>query len=222
MKTVDTYHKILVFDVETTGLDYNQDEIIDFGAVLCENHDGTCKPIKEVNVLVKASRPISPEITDITGITQTMSDGGVTQKSLAKTVRELLEEKPLVIAYNLQFDLSFVSALMARHERDYRFDCDVLDMMTAYKDLYEYPHRLENALERFDLINVSAHRAQADAVATLALLEKMHAVHDVNVYINCIGYHSRYGLRGPTFNHVRYLPQTFQVGRLRDFLNRDE
>ena len=34
------YDRLMLFDTETTGLQYNRDEIIEFAAIVVENPDG--------------------------------------------------------------------------------------------------------------------------------------------------------------------------------------
>ncbi len=220
MKQIDKVKRLVVFDVETTGLNPKVDEIIDFGAVVCERKGEVWHVVENVNTLVQTTRPISPEIVEITGITTAMSVTGIAQHELARTVERLLAPGTLVVAYNLQFDIAFVDALMHRFGAGFKFACDVLDMMTVYKDTHPYPHRLENALERFGIDNVSAHRAHADAVATWDLLVQMQESHDIDAYINVIGYHSRYGLKGPRYDHVVYVPQTFTQGSVKAVLSK--
>ena len=49
----DKYDRLVLFDTETTGLDYSRDEIIEFAAVVVENRDGEAAIIQEYDELVR-------------------------------------------------------------------------------------------------------------------------------------------------------------------------
>ncbi len=58
--------KILIIDIETTGLDADKDKIIEFGAALCDWK--TKKPVYLLSENIQFSGEIDPMITDLTGI----------------------------------------------------------------------------------------------------------------------------------------------------------
>lgn len=94
---------IVAFDLETTGLDPNRDAIIEIGAVKFVDK----KIIDEFSTLINPGRRIPREITQLTGITNSM----VYQ---APAIDEVLEELRLfvgnlpVLGHNIRFDLSFI------------------------------------------------------------------------------------------------------------------
>ena len=49
------YDKLVLFDTETTGLDFARDEIIEFSAVVVEQVDGQPKVVEEYDQLVTLS-----------------------------------------------------------------------------------------------------------------------------------------------------------------------
>ena len=49
------YDRLLLFDTETTGLNYSRDEIIEFSAVAVELADGEPKVVAEYDELVALS-----------------------------------------------------------------------------------------------------------------------------------------------------------------------
>ena len=63
---------LLSLDFETTGLNKEKDQVIEFGAVLYSSTLNKC--LDNQGSLVKADVPISAEITGITGITQKAVD----------------------------------------------------------------------------------------------------------------------------------------------------
>lgn len=100
----------VVVDVETTGLDFRADEVIEIGMVAFV-HDaaGRVGPvIGALSLLRKPSVPISPQITRLTGITNEMVAGVAFDLD---AVRRLLEPADLVIAHNAKFDRNFCERL---------------------------------------------------------------------------------------------------------------
>ena len=214
------YNRVIVFDLETTGFDFKQDDIIDFGAVVLKPTEHGLEKVEEINELVHTYQTLSPKIVELTGIDQSMVEKGISHQSLAEMFERLFTPGTLVVAYNLQFDISFVHYFMKRYVSDFEFQCDVLDLLTVFKDTYDYPHRLENALEAYDIPLENAHRAFDDAVGTAKLLEVLLERENCHEYINHIGYHNKYGLKGVRFDHVEYHPQSYLKGSLRQKLKK--
>ena len=67
----DRYDRILIFDTETTGLNFVQDEIIQFSAVVVECPQGKPEVTREYDrlLLLPPGKTVPPEITRLTGIT---------------------------------------------------------------------------------------------------------------------------------------------------------
>jgi DNA polymerase III subunit epsilon len=91
-------------DLETTGLSAAADAIIEIGVVRFAYDDtGVLGTIDELSAYEDPGRPIPPEVTALTGIT----DADVAGKRIPdERVRELLEAK-LVVAHNASFDRPF-------------------------------------------------------------------------------------------------------------------
>ena len=64
------YDKLVLFDTETTGLQFARDEIIEFAAVVVEQVNGTPTVIREYDELVSLSPGgfVPPKIEQLTGI----------------------------------------------------------------------------------------------------------------------------------------------------------
>lgn len=208
------YERLVIFDLETTGFNPKTEDIIDVGVVALQPLEGTWVTVQTENMLVRTPRRLSEKIISLTGITDNMLLQGVEPEVLAELFERLLTPKTLVIAYNLQFDLSFVHYFMKRHRPYFTFQGDVLDLLTVYKDVQEYPHRLENALATYNIPIEHAHRAFDDAEATAKLLARLNEGINLDLYVNHIGYHEKYGLSGVRYSHVTYHPQSFVPGRL--------
>ena len=64
------YDRLVLFDTETTGLQYSRDEIIEFAAVVVELRDGNVAIVQEYDELISLSPGgfVPPKITELTGI----------------------------------------------------------------------------------------------------------------------------------------------------------
>jgi DNA polymerase-3 subunit epsilon len=100
----------LFLDVETTGLDPTHDEIIELAMVpFTYSLDGRVFEIHEAfQKLRDPGRPIPPEITAITGITDEMVTG---QTIDAAEVTAFASSAALVVAHNAAFDRRFAERL---------------------------------------------------------------------------------------------------------------
>lgn len=189
------YKEILIFDFETTGLSPMQDKVIEVGAVLVEKHEDTFIIKKEINYLIKQREPISQFITNLTGITNDMLEStGVDEEFAFNELNALIHEDTLLVAYNLNFDIGFLLKLYQMYyDRKYMIKNDILDCMAVYKDRYEYPHKLSDAVERFKLTNDQAHRASEDAKATFQVLLKLsEELDNMDKYVNVLGFNPKY------------------------------
>lgn len=212
------FDRIVVFDTETTGIEFGRDRIIELGAVKLEAGAET----GSLDVLVRLPEGVRlpPFIVDLTGITdEQLSSEGVDQEEAAEAFCRLLEgcERPLLVAYNAQFDLNFLYHFLRPCGRvgvlgPPRF----LDALTVYRDRRDYPHKLCNAIEAYGLGDtaVNSHRAVDDARATVQLLEAMAAERgDLARYIDLFGTHPKYGLSGRKIASVTYRPQSYRRQR---------
>lgn len=198
---------ILLFDVETTGLNHKLDQIIEFGGILL---DENLNVIKKISTFVKCDTPLPAKITEITNITDEMLIDGMDEEELAKELDSTVDENTIMIAYNIQFDIGFYISLLERFNLKFKNNT-VIDCMVVYKDRHPYPHRLFNAIEKYQIDGVNSHRALDDALATLELYKKMDAEQPIRPYYeNRISYHSKYGLNGYRLPYVTYFPYVYK------------
>ena len=210
------YDKLLLFDTETTGLQFHRDEIIEFAAVLVENINGKAEVTREYDELITLSpgMTVPPEIEKLTGITnQDIAQRGIPKDRLCRDIGEMVSGRTLLLAYNAHFDLSFLFYLLLRNgDPTILKGKDKLDLLTVYKDRHSYPHKLCNAIEVYDLSGkvVNSHRAVDDVLATVAVMEAMEQEKDDLLrYVNLFGYNPKYGVSGKPIGSVTYKPQRF-------------
>lgn len=164
------HNDIVVFDVETTGLDADNCEIIEIGA---------CKIVKGVitetfQSLIKPKSTITETITEITGIDNEMVKD-------AYNVNQVLADficfcKGCVLSgYNVGFDMKFIQN--AAKNLKYTFDNRVEDTMAiAREKVFLKKYTLSNVAKNLDVSLKNAHRALNDAIATAKVLLKLNIV----------------------------------------------
>ena len=216
-KLFNIYDSMIVFDTETTGIDFKNDKIIELSAVRIVQENGEIKVTDEFDEFIKLpdGEKIPTEIVLLTGITDEMLE---TQGRLPNIVAEKFAdlfrgEKILVIAYNAQFDMNFIYYFLARNNLAHILKrINMLDAYTVYKDRRAYPHKLENAIQSYNLQGkvVNSHRAIDDTLALIEVLKAMSEEYDdLHKYINLFGYNPRYGVSGSKISSVTYKPQPY-------------
>lgn len=156
------------FDLETTGLSPEKDEIIEIGAVKVVEG----KVIDRFMRFVKPDAPISQVVTSLTGISNEMvADAGPADRIMYDFL-QFCEDYP-VIGHNLMFDYRFTWRYAKKYYMD--FEKKGLDTLKiARKVLPDLPSRsLEGLCAHYGIVNASAHRAYHDALATAKLYQTL-------------------------------------------------
>ena len=210
------YDRLVLFDTETTGLQYARDEIIEFAAVVVEQENGKVKVAREYDELISLSPGgfVPPKIEQLTGIsTMDIRERGLPKTRVCRDIAELIRGNCLLLAYNAHFDLSFLFYMLLRDgDPAILKGKDKLDLLTVYKDRHSYPHRLCNAIEVYGLTGkvVNSHRAIDDVIATVAVMEEMEKEKDdLDKYVNLFGFNPKYGVEGKPIGSVTYKPQPY-------------
>jgi len=95
---------IVALDIETTGLDPDQDAIIEIGAVLFNDR----RVEGEFSTLINPGRRIPPFITQLTGITDQMVIRAPSIREVLADLKNFVGDKP-ILGHNIRFDLSFLN-----------------------------------------------------------------------------------------------------------------
>ena len=208
----EKYDRLVLFDTETTGLQYSRDEIIEFAAVVVEPENGQPKVTREYDELVALAPGsfVPPKIEQLTGIsTQDLRERGLSKTRVCRDIAELIQGNTLLLAYNAHFDLSFLFYMLLRDgDPAILKGKDKLDLLTVYKDRRQYPHKLQSAIDAYGVTTQNTHRAVDDAKAALEVLDAMaREEDDLLRYVNLFGYNPKYGVSGPRISSITYLPQ---------------
>ena len=208
----EKYDRLVLFDTETTGLQYSRDEIIEFSAVVLDR-TGVVQEYDEL-ITLSPGGFVPPKIQQLTGITDMdIRERGIPKTRLCRDIGEMIAGNTLLLAYNAHFDLSFLYYLLLRDgDPQILKGKDKLDLLTVYRDRHSFPHRLASAIEVYGLSGkvVNSHRAIDDVLATVEVMKAMvQEKDDLLNYVNLFGYLAQYGLDGKPIGSVTYKPQHY-------------
>ncbi len=162
--------KIVVFDCETTGLDRENDQIIELGAVKIENGN----IVEKFSTFVKPTVRIPYEVTKLTGITDDMV---VDAPPIENVIRDFYEftRGCILSGHNvINFDMLFIKREGENAGLD--FDNEVIDTMNEARvaRLKISRFNLATVVKALGLTLEGAHRAWNDAYATAQVLLKLN------------------------------------------------
>ena len=163
---VDPSQIYVVVDVETTGGRAATNRLTEIGAVKMQGGE----IIGEWSSLLNPQRPIPPNITRITNITDGMVAGAPLFRDIAGSFGEFMGDG-IFAAHNVNFDYGFISEEYRRIERSFRFAkiCTCASMRKLYPGYKSYS--LKNLCREFEIDLTSHHRALCDAQAAAELLK---------------------------------------------------
>ncbi len=158
----------VVFDIETTGLDPQNEKITEIGAAKIVNG----KIVDTFAQLINPGRTIPDKITQITGITDEM----VKDKPFIEEVLPRFLDfcgDSIIVAHNAAFDTGFIRIHAARLDRD--FKNKVEDTLELSRELFpsEKSHKLNIVAQRLGVSLENHHRAVDDATATAEIFIKL-------------------------------------------------
>jgi DNA polymerase-3 subunit epsilon len=156
----------LIVDLETSGLNPEQDQIIEIGLIeFAYQADTMPMIINMYSGLEEPTQEISEEITRITGITNLMLKGRTIDWEF---VRALVERASIVIAHNVAFDSSFLRLRPELAGAEVHWACSAKHIDWTTKG---FRTRALNYLAAdHGFLNPFAHRALFDAATTFRLV----------------------------------------------------
>ena len=166
----------MAIDIETTGLNPNEDKIIEIGAIIMKEGD----EIARFSKLIQPCMKLPERIVKLTGITDEMLLG---QEKESEVILKFLDfctenmqpfkEKDLILGHNIAFDHSFLKAAAVRANRS--FERRALDTLRISRRCHmELPSKnLESMCAHYQIQRERSHRAIEDAIAAAQLYEKL-------------------------------------------------
>ena len=153
------YDEYIVFDIETTGLNSNNDKITEIGACRIRNGKVTDEFQSFVNPLI----PIPREITELTGITDDMVRNAPVISEVLKDFIDFCGSYPTLVAHNAGFDCSFINA--ACKENNIIFNYKQIDTVPLCRKAFPQLKKvkLDIVAQHLGFSEFNHHRAIDDA-----------------------------------------------------------
>lgn len=157
---------LVVFDLETTGLDLQKDEIVQFAAIRWHENKGNIEPVSELQFYCKPSILIPKEASDIHGITDEKVKESPSFKDFVTQVQDIFLGADIA-GYNIiNFDVHILNRQMKENAVEGFLDSFFFyDSYKVYVD--DCPRNLENAYKHYTGKQLqNAHDALADVSGT--------------------------------------------------------
>ena len=157
----------VVFDLETTGFNPRQEQIIEIGAVKLKNGE----IVERFSAFVNPQKPISYEIEKLTGINdQMVLDAPKIEEVLPQFVQFCAGAA--VVAHNADFDNSFIA--YQAEKNNLTWDKTVIDTVSLGRILLPElsNYKLDTIAKALDISLENHHRAVDDAQATAEIYQK--------------------------------------------------
>jgi DNA polymerase-3 subunit epsilon len=170
---MESRRRLVAFDLEATGLEPENDRIVEFCFL---ELDRDLQPTSRFHSLVQPGIPIPPEVTAVHGLCDADLIGQPSFGQFAPRIQELIDSSTLV-AHNCRFDLALLHYELVRAgQKGVSTNHPVIDTH-AIENLVN-GHNLSTLYQRYcgePLQGV--HRAEADALATVAVLRGQTTTH---------------------------------------------
>ena len=157
------------FDTETTGLNPEEEKILEIGAVSFDRLGIRAR----YNVLINPQRKILPEITRVNGIDDAMVSG---KPVFAENAGHFLDfiKGSVLIAHNAPFDLGFVNTELSRINLP-PLQNETADTLKLSRDMLPDlgKYNLQFLAKYFEINVVNAHRAEDDARVCMEVFLKL-------------------------------------------------
>lgn len=131
-------------DIETTGLNYNKDELI---FIECKKYSKDFKKLDELKLYIRPKKKILKSVENVTKISNKKLDNGLNIKDALERLKSFLKDC-YVICFNGEFALSFLLTSMYHTKIDMRFW--YLELKVYLKEQLHY----KNTKQLFELYNV--------------------------------------------------------------------
>ncbi len=160
--------EMVVFDIETTGLDVRTCAITEIGAVKIKGGE----VVEEFSTFVDPEMPIPPEIVKLTSITDEMVKGAPRQDEAVRAFLAFAGDRMLV-AHNANFDCGFIRA--AASAAGIPFENTYLDTvaLSRFVNPELKKHKLDIVAEHYGLGEFDHHRANEDARMLALIFREM-------------------------------------------------
>lgn len=173
--------ELVCLDCETTGLDKENDRILEFAMAIFK--DG--KVIDSFETLVNPQIPIPEESRKIHGIRSEMVEGKPTIDTLLPKIFKKIGNRP-IMGHGIGFDIAVLESETKRSNLLWVLKDNLcIDTLRLARYYGQSPiNSLERLREHFNIQQEVAHRAMGDVCVNIQVFEKLtkgfRSLHDIN------------------------------------------
>lgn len=167
-----THNKIVVLDVESTGLDTTSDDIIQIAAI-CYGKDGV---EDQLDILVKPTKEVGDSYY-VHGFTdEQLAKDGLEIPYALDLLGDFVQDK-IVVGHNVKYDLAIINSMRYRHQKAPLVHPGVYDTLDLAHKIYPNltNHKLGTLSELIKTNAAPNHNALQDILATSEVLT--HFIH---------------------------------------------
>lgn len=165
----ELYNKnIVVFDVESTGTDVTEDEIIQIAAIKLDENGNI---ISSFEKLLKNHKPVGAS-ESIHGFTdEKLQQEGEDKVEVLKSFQKYIQGS-IIVGHNVQYDINILSSELMRYNLGKPSFQNFYDTLDIYRRFYPTlrNHKLETLSSIFETVHKPSHDAMDDIIATGELL----------------------------------------------------
>lgn len=163
----------VVLDIETTGLNYQNDRIIEIGVVKQTDK------LEEYSSTVKYNGILNDTIKKLTGLNERDLSNGKEEREILSDLLNFIGES-IIFGYNIEFDIKFINEALRRNKYPVLKN-KTYDIMKYVKQekLFLENYKLQTVIKAYELNDKVPHRALDDAKICLKLLYKVNKLRDI-------------------------------------------
>src|SRR3989344_8318620 len=155
-------------DIETSEFDPSVGEILEIGMVFFHLRKDRVEIVKEYDAVFKPAKQVAPRILALTGITEEELVNARPFAEYSKEIQELVKDC-VIVGHNIDFDTKFLEAFGIKFSGR---KIDTINLAQIF--LPTFPsYNLEGLMNFLEVEHKNAHRALADAKASLIVMEKL-------------------------------------------------
>ncbi len=160
-----------VLDLETTGISFEKDSIIEIGAIKVRKQ----KPIQKFTTLIHTTTTLEPRIEDLTGIQSAMLSTAPSFLMIAQDLWDFIGTD-IVVGHSIDFDVTFLYDYYQKWDGR-SFTNSFVDTFPISKKLFPelLHHRLTDMANYYKFDSSRAHRALPDCRMNYQVFEAMKA-----------------------------------------------
>lgn len=166
---------MVIFDLETTGLNKKTDRILSFSALKMKK-DPYLQEVDRIDLFINPGMPIPEVVTKINHINNDTVRDCPKEAEAAKTIRAFLGENPILCGYNsVSFDEGFVQAMYQRvfgESMSPKIHLDVFRLAKEKLDLASYKLSCVSNYLKADA-DIEFHNSIDDVIATSRCMTKL-------------------------------------------------